>query len=109
MSEQKNKGPAKHYLELTASFPEVLAAVENLGETIRSAGPVDHKTSELIQLAAAAATQSTGSVRSHARKALQAGAGKEEIEHSLLLLISTIGFPQVAAALSWVKDILDDA
>jgi len=109
MSEQKTKGPAKHYQELTASFPKVLAAVEKLGETVRSAGPVDQKTGELIKLAAAAAAQSTGSVRSHARKALQAGAAREEVEHSLLLLISTIGFPQVAAALSWVKDILDDA
>ena len=109
MSEQKTKGPAKHYQDLTASFPEVLTAVENLGETVRSAGPVDSKTSELIQLAAAAATQSTGSVRSHARKALQAGASKKEVQHALLLLISTIGFPQVAAALFWVKEILDDA
>lgn len=109
MSEQKNSGPTKHYLELAASFPEVLSAVEKLGETVRSAGPVDRKTSELIQLAAAAATHSTGSVRSHARKALRAGADKKEIEHSLLLLISTIGFPQVAAAMSWVQDIIDDA
>ncbi len=109
MSEQKTKGPAQHYQDLAASFPEVLAAVENLGETVRSAGPVDQKTSELIQLAAAAATGSTGSVRSHTRKALQAGASRQEIQHTLLLLISTIGFPQVAAALFWVKEILGDA
>ena len=109
MSGHKNEGPEKLYLDLTASFPEVLAAVENLGETVRSAGPLDQKTGELIQLAAAAATRSTGSVRSHARKAIQAGAKREEVEHSLLLLVSTIGFPQVAAALSWVKDILEDA
>ena len=108
MSEQKNKGPAKHYHNLSASFPEVLAAVENLGETVRSAGPIDQKTGELIQLAAAAATQSTGSVRAHARKAMAAGAAREEIEHTLLMLISTIGFPQVAAALFWVKEILDE-
>jgi len=109
MAEQRDKGPAKHYHELTASFPEVLAAVENLGETVRAAGPVDQKTAELIKLAAAAAMQSTGSVRSHARKALEAGAAREEVEHSLLLLVSTIGFPQVAAALSWLKDILSEA
>jgi len=109
MAEQRDKGPAKHYHELTASFPEVLAAVENLGETGRAAGPVDQKTAELIKLAAAAAMQSTGSVRSHARKALEAGAAREEVEHSLLLLVSTIGFPQVAAALSWLKDILSEA
>lgn len=48
--------------------------------------------------------QSEGSVHSHARRALEAGAGIQEIEHSLLLLVSVIGFPRVAAALSWISD-----
>jgi AhpD family alkylhydroperoxidase len=104
MSDQKI--PSKHYRKLVKKFPEVLAAVENLGTTVRDAGPIDKKTSELIQLAVAAATQSTGSVHSHARRALQAGASEQEISHTLLLLISTIGFPKVAAALSWVNEII---
>jgi alkylhydroperoxidase/carboxymuconolactone decarboxylase family protein YurZ len=37
---------------------------------------------------------------------LQAGASPEEIRQTLLLLISTIGYPTVAAALSWAEDIL---
>ena len=102
MSEQKP--PSSHYQYLNERFPTVLAAVENLGETVHSAGPLDRKTAELIQLAAAAATQSTGSTRTHARKARDAGASNEEIEHALLLLISTIGFPRVAAALAWIKE-----
>jgi AhpD family alkylhydroperoxidase len=104
MSDQKI--PSKHYRKLAKMFPDVLGAVENLGSTIRNAGPIDNKTSELIQLAVAAATQSTGSVHSHARRALQAGASEQEISHTLLLLISTIGFPKVAAALSWVNEII---
>ena len=103
----KQKIPSKHYQKLTKMFPEVLAAVENLGSTIREAGPIDKKTSELIQLAVAAAAQSTGSVHSHTRRAIQAGATEEEIYHALLLLVSTIGFPRVAAALSWVNEILE--
>ena len=103
----KQKVPSKHYQKLSQKFPDVLAAVENLGSTVREAGPIDKKTSELIQLAVAAASQSTGSVHSHTRRALQAGATEEEIYHSLLLLISTIGFPKVAAALSWVNEILE--
>lgn len=104
MSDQKI--PSKHYRKLVKKFPEVLAAVENLGTTVRDAGPIDKKTSELIQLAVAAASQSTGSVHSHTRRALQAGASEQEIYHALLLLISTIGFPKVAAALSWVNEII---
>lgn len=104
MSEKK--GP-KHYQRLQERFPEVLSAVENLGSTIRTAGPLDNKTAELIQLGVAASSGSIGSVHSHARRALQAGASEEELQHALLLLISTIGFPKVAAALSWVQEVLD--
>ena len=106
MSDQKI--PSKHYQKLSQKFPQVLAAVENLGTTVRDAGPIDKKTSELIQLAVAAASQSTGSVHSHTRRALEAGATEEEIYHSLLLLVSTIGFPKVAAALSWISDTVDN-
>ena len=106
MSDKKVK--VRHYQYLLASFPETMAALENLGATVRDAGPLDNKTTELIQLAVAAASQSTGAVHSHARRALAAGASKKEIEHALLVLISTIGFPKVAAALAWVQEITDE-
>ena len=102
----QKKGP-KHYRRLQKRFPEVLDAVQSLGFTVRNAGPLDNKTSELIQLGVAASLGSVGSVNSHTRRALQAGASKKEIQHALLLLISTIGFPKVAAALSWVDDMLE--
>jgi len=98
---------SKHYHYLKESFPDVMAAVENLGSTVRDAGPLDKKTTELIQLAVAASAQSTGSVHSHTRRALAAGASKAEIEHALVVLISTIGFPKVAAALAWVREIIE--
>ena len=70
-------------------------------------GPLDAKTSELIQLAGAAATRSEGAVHSHCRRARDAGATREEVHHALLLLTSTVGFPTVSAAMSWVDDVLD--
>jgi 4-carboxymuconolactone decarboxylase len=100
------KIPSKHYNELMKRFPGVMAAIENLGFVIREEGPIDEKTSELIQLGAAAALQSEGSVHSHTRRAFAAGATKDEIYHALLLLVSTIGFPRVSAAISWVQDVL---
>ena len=102
----EDKGP-KHYQRLQKNFPEVLSAVKSLGSTVRTAGPLDNKTSELIQLGVAASSGSVGSVHSHTRRALQAGASEEELQHALLLLISTIGFPKVAAALAWIQDVLD--
>jgi AhpD family alkylhydroperoxidase len=102
----KNKRPG-HYQKLQKRFPEVLSAVETLGSTVRAAGPIDDKTAQIIQLGVAAALGSTGAVHSHARRALQAGASEEELQHTLILLISTIGFPKVAAALAWVQEELD--
>lgn len=105
MSGKKVK--VRHYQYLLNRFPETMKAVESLGATVREAGPLDNKTTELIQLAVAASAQSVGSVHSHTRRALAAGASKQEIEHALLVLISTIGFPKVAAALAWIQEITD--
>jgi AhpD family alkylhydroperoxidase len=102
----KEKVPIKHYQNLSKRFPEVISAVENLGSAVRAAGPLEGKTVELIQLAGAAAMQSEGSVHSHTRRALKAGATQEEINHTLVLLISTIGFPRASAALNWAQDII---
>jgi AhpD family alkylhydroperoxidase len=97
----------KWYAHIREKYPQFASALETLGETVRKEGPLDQKTSHLIQLAAAAAIRSEGSVHSHARRALQAGATVEEIVHSLLLLTSTIGFPATSAALSWVYGLLN--
>jgi alkylhydroperoxidase/carboxymuconolactone decarboxylase family protein YurZ len=47
-------------------------------------------------------------VHSHTRRALEAGATAGEIQHALLLLVSTIGFPTVVAAMSWAEDVLKE-
>lgn len=103
----KDHTPSRTYHDISKRYPEVIAAVENLGTTVRGLGPLDEKTSQLVQLAAAAASGSEGSVHSHTRRALKAGVTREEIYHALLLLISTVGFPQTMAAISWCRDILE--
>jgi AhpD family alkylhydroperoxidase len=97
-----------HYLEIKKRCPEFIAAVEALGQALKNAGPLDEKTAQLVQLAGAAALRSEGGVHSHARRALEAGAGREEIRQALILLTSTIGFPTVMAALSWAEEVLEE-
>ncbi len=46
-------------------------------------------------------------MHSHTRRALEAGATVDEVYHALLILVSTIGFPKVAAAISWVDDVVE--
>jgi AhpD family alkylhydroperoxidase len=99
----------KHFQTLKQRFPEVIAASEELGEKAKEAGPIDKKTAHLIQIAAATAIRSHGSVRSHARRALEAGASTQEVYHAVLVLISTLGFPVVAAAVGWIDDVVGTA
>ncbi|MGA7562278.1 MAG: carboxymuconolactone decarboxylase family protein [Desulfobaccales bacterium] len=84
-----------------------IKALEQLGETARREGPLDEKTTHLVQLAAAAAIRSEGAVHSHLRRAIQAGATPEEIYHTIIMLTSTIGFPNTSAAMSWVYSALE--
>ncbi|MHC1774043.1 MAG: carboxymuconolactone decarboxylase family protein [Lentimicrobium sp.] len=103
----KNTLP-KHYEKNKVSYPAYFEALEKLGETIRETSPLPENTMCLINLAAAAAIQSEGSVHSHTRRAIEAGCSPEEIRHSILLLTSTIGFPRAMAAMSWVNDLLPE-
>ena len=98
----------KQYTSIQKRYKNLLKAVANLGKAAKSSGPLGKKSSELVQLAAAAAIRSEGSVHSHARRALAAGAKPDEIRHAIVLLTSTIGFPTVSAALSWVEDVLEE-
>ncbi|SEQ52207.1 alkylhydroperoxidase AhpD family core domain-containing protein [Amphritea atlantica] len=94
----------KTFTRIMGRYPDYAAAVEQLGKAVRDAGPIDEKTAQLIQLAAAASIRSEGALHSHVRRARQAGATTEEIQHTLILLTSTIGLPTVMAALSWMEE-----
>ena len=97
----------KSYSRLLKRYPVFSKALSNLGETVKQQGPIDAKHAQLIQLAAAASIRSEGAVHSHARRAMELGANEEDIRHTLILLTSTIGFPSVAAALTWVEDVFE--
>ena len=97
----------KHYKSIKERFEDYGQVLTELGKATKDAGPIDEKTSQLIQLAASAAIRSEGAVHSHAKRALENGAMPDELYHSLILITSTIGFPNVAAAISWVDDVVE--
>ncbi|HIG68376.1 MAG TPA: carboxymuconolactone decarboxylase family protein [Porticoccaceae bacterium] len=99
--------PSSTYLKIKNSHPNFIETVEALGTAVKAFGPIDEKTAQLIQLAGAAAIRSEGAVHSHAKRAIDVGVDQEAIYHTLILLTSTIGFPNVAAAMCWVDDIID--
>jgi alkylhydroperoxidase/carboxymuconolactone decarboxylase family protein YurZ len=93
------------YKEQGRRQPAVIKAYEDLGAACRKAGPLDAKTQALAKLAIAIGGRLEGAVHSHARRALEAGATLEEVRHVVLLSTTTIGFPAMMAALSWVEDV----
>lgn len=97
-----------HYQDIRKRYPSYLDAVEALGKSVKDAGPLDDLQAELIQLGAAVAARSEGAVHSHSRRAIRNGASREQVEHAILLLTSTVGFPTVMAALSWAGDVYEE-
>ena len=96
----------KNYIAFQKKFPELITTHQETGKLAKEKGPIDEKTSHLIQLAACAALRSEGGVHSHATRAIKAGASNNEIYQTAALLINTIGFPTAAATFSWVNDVI---
>lgn len=97
----------KRYLKFFERYPNVGAAYRTLGDAVAEAGPLDAKTRALVKLAIAVGARMEGAVHSHARRAIEAGATPDEIRHTVLQATTTVGFPGMMAALSWVDDVLE--
>jgi AhpD family alkylhydroperoxidase len=101
---RKLPGTFKRFLE---TYPDVSRAYEQLGKATQDWGPLEKKTRELVKLGVAVGNRHEGAVHSHTRRALDAGATPDEVRHVVLLALTTIGFPNMMAALTWVEDVLN--
>lgn len=97
------------YRSFADTHPQVMEAYEQLGEACGVSGPLDRKTTELVKLGLAVGARLEGAVHSHVRRALDADASPDEIRHAIRLALTTLGFPTMMAALSWVNDVLMEA
>jgi 4-carboxymuconolactone decarboxylase len=93
------------YREFRKQFPDIARAYDDIGRATAEAGPLDEKTAQLIRLGMALAAGLEGAVHSHARRALEAGASRDEVRHVGLLALTTVGFPRMMTGLSWIDDV----
>lgn len=70
-------------------------------------GPLEEKIRRLIKVAISATIQNEYSLTTHIKKALKAGCSLEEIEHTLLLIAPTVGFPAMMKALMTLRKEMD--
>ncbi|MEO6062454.1 MAG: carboxymuconolactone decarboxylase family protein [Thermoflexales bacterium] len=100
------KLPAR-YQAFKKQHAKVWKAYDKLGATAGESGPLELKTRELIKLGMAAALRAESAVKSHTHRALEAGATSDEINHALILGVTTIGFPSMMTAWSWAQDAME--
>jgi len=98
----------KNFRKFQDEHKDIYEAYEKLGEAAACCGPLDGKTRELIKLGMAAAIGSQGSVQSHTHRAHDCGISSVEIEHAIVLGVTTLGFPKTMAALSWAREALEE-
>jgi len=94
-------------MKFKEDYSSVAEAYEAMGDAVHNAGPLEVKTRALIKLSISTGARFEGAVHSHTRKALKVGCTHEEIRHTVMLSLPTIGLPSMMAALSWVDDILE--
>ncbi len=93
----------KTFVERHREISETLLKV---GELCSQAGPIDQVNQHLIRMGIAVGAQSQGAVRSHARRALDAGATKEQVLQTVLLSSTIGGFPAMIAAYGWLEELI---
>ncbi len=85
-------------------FPLVDSKYEELGRVIHGeSGPLKERERWLMKVAISGAAGHLRSLEVHIKKAMEAGVTEEEVKHTLLLLISTVGFPAFMEAYSVYK------
>jgi len=97
----------KKFKDFMEDHPAIATAYEALGTAVHSDGPLNEKTRALIKLGISTGAGLEGALHSHTRKAIDAGATKEEMRQAIILALPTIGLPATMAALSWLEDIIN--
>jgi alkylhydroperoxidase/carboxymuconolactone decarboxylase family protein YurZ len=100
--------PPPRFRTFVDNHPEISDAYQQLGRAIKKSGPLDDRMAQLVKIGIAVGMQHEGAVHAHTRKGLDAGCTSEEIRHAVVLATTTLGFPSMMAAMTWVDDVLED-
>jgi len=94
---------------LTAGHPEIYEAYSAYGKAIHElGGPLPDRTRWLVKVATSAALGLEKAQITHMEKALAAGCTPAELEHTILLIAPTAGFPRMMEAMERYREALKD-
>lgn len=95
------------YEKLKKQYPDAVKAYESLGDAARLAGPLSEREQRLVKLALSLGAGLEGATHSHARRAVESGIRREDLQHVVLLGITTLGFPSTVRGMTWLNDVLE--
>ena len=94
----------KPITRLKSLYPGVWKAFSDLGEQCHAAGPLDERSRRLVKLALSIGAGLEGATHSAVRNARSAGLTQEEIQHVVVLAVTTLGLPSATRAFTWIQD-----
>ncbi|MGC8659552.1 MAG: carboxymuconolactone decarboxylase family protein [Desulfomonilaceae bacterium] len=94
------------FIKFVEKHGDIADKFKEISELCSRAGSLGSQNQHLVQLGVSIGAGSVGAVKSHARRALEAGLSKEDIIQATLLSGTIIGFPAMIAAYSWVQEVI---
>jgi len=92
---------------LIERHPEIYDAYSAFGRSVHEqGGPLDERTRWLVKVATSAALGLGKAQLTHMAKAVAAGCSAEELEHAILLIAPTAGFPRMMEAMERFREFL---
>ena len=105
MANARSEAPPA-YRNFVDCFPDLGEAWELIRKA-EATGPLEGKTRRLLKLAISMGREAEGATHSSVRKALEAGATRQEIEQVVALSASLLGLPATVKIHCWVREVLD--
>ncbi len=101
---RSNSAVPQTFKDFITKYPALGEAHERVAKAVEKAGPLDEKTCALIKIGICIGAGLDSALRSHVRRAMQAGANETEIEQAILLAMNTCGLPRTVAGWSWAHE-----
>jgi len=103
MADVKKKLPGT-FKAFVKRFPALGKAHEGVARAALAAGPMGNKECELVKIGISLGAGLESALKSHVRRAVEAGATEAEVEQAIILGMNTVGFPRTVAAWSWALE-----
>jgi alkylhydroperoxidase/carboxymuconolactone decarboxylase family protein YurZ len=94
------------YREFVECSPRVVQAWDTIEEAGRE-GPLDDRTTCLVNLGIAIGTLRQGPVQANVRKAMSSGVFTKELVQVVVLAAGTLGASDALTAFTWIQDTLE--